>query len=372
MKPPTFHSPKTLLIGFALVALAVAPYANGQAGPRLFAIQRDGADLREIAKGFGEIGKVEFSPDGTKLVIGAIFYNLIRPRCSGIAGNAPVNGKLFLMNSDGSNPHEIPGYSSAFDPSFTTDGQKILFTAIDESAGTCQGKLLGIYSINLDGTDAKLIVPDATSASSSADGSKLVYRKGGALYVSNKEGTTEKQLVNAAGYWLPTFDLDPTLSRPPVFNPTDSSEIMLTDPISPTIFTLNVDSSVRHVLLHGPIDLRAGVVLMLQGASYSPDGKTVVYSARISDTRPDGMNDHAGYVRHSEIYELSTDTSSVRRITDNVFKDNPVNPNDPSGQTYSPIYSPDGKSILFLARRPLPPQLFQPPQIGNQLLPPDQ
>jgi Tol biopolymer transport system component len=108
------------------------------------------------------------------------------------------------------------------------------------------------------------------------------------------------------------------------------------------------------VFWHGPIDRRAGVVLTIEGANYSPDGRSIVYSALISDTQRDGVNDHAGYLRHSEIYELDTFDGTIRRITDNLFKNSPIDPSDPNGytQVYAPLYSPDGKGILFIASPP--------------------
>lgn len=327
------------LAGFALIAFAVACPVGAQGVPGLFEIQRDGTGLREIAKLPGSVsGQVKLSPDGSKFVMSAFFEDLPRPHCFFIAGLPPSNGKIFLMNSDGLNPHEVGGYSSAFDPTFTADSQRILFTAFDASAGTCVDKLLGIYSINLDGSDAKLIVPNAIDASESSDGSKLLYRKAAGLYVSHADGSNEKLISNS-------------VNENAVFNPTDSSEIMVVNTVRSTIFTVDLSTGMRNVLLHGPINRRAGVVLMIEGANYSPDGKAIVYSAAISDIRPDGINDHRGYLRHSEIYELDTSHGSVRRITDNVFKDNPANPSDPNGytQVYAPLYSPDGKSILFLA-----------------------
>ncbi|HTU34131.1 MAG TPA: hypothetical protein VMF66_10055 [Candidatus Acidoferrum sp.] len=329
-----------LLAGLALIALAGVHPARGQEFPGLFEIQRDGTGLREIGKLPAGVVQVKLSPDGLKLVMSAFFEDLPRPHCFAIAGLPPSNGKIFLMNTDGSNLHEVGGYSSGFEPTFTADSQRILFTAYDASAGTCVDKLLGIYSINLDGTDAKLIVPDAIDAGVSSDGSKFLYRKAAGLYVSDADGSNEKLISNS-------------VYENAVFNPTDSSEIMVVNTVCSTIFTVDLSTGVRNVLLHGPINRRAGVVLTIEGANYSPDANAIVYSAVISDSRPDGVNDYRGYLRHSEIYELNTSNGSIRRVTDNVFKDKPADPSDPNGytQVYAPLYSPDGKSILFLASR---------------------
>lgn len=89
----------------ALIAFAGALPATGWEAPRLFAIQRDGTGLREIAKLPSVIGQVKFSPDGSKLVFSAVFYDLPRPCCFFIAGTPPTNEKIFLMNSDGSHQH---------------------------------------------------------------------------------------------------------------------------------------------------------------------------------------------------------------------------------------------------------------------------
>jgi Tol biopolymer transport system component len=199
--------------------LSAQASVNAQEGPRLFAIQPDGTGLRELKGYSGPIGQVRFSPDGSKLVIGAIFHDLPRPHCFAGGGAGPMNGKLFLMNTDGSDLREVGGYLSAFNPSFTADGKRILFTAFDESAGTCHGTLLGIYSVNVDGTDAKLIIRDATDANLSSDGSKLVYRKALGLYLSNGDSSNERLLGNLGNFG--------SGFGAAVFNPADSSEIML-------------------------------------------------------------------------------------------------------------------------------------------------
>lgn len=192
------------------------------------------------------------------------------------------------MNSDGSDVHELPGYSSAFLPVFTPDGKKILFIARDESAGTCTGKLLGAYSINLDGTEAALVTPDANYVNISSDGSKLVFRELDGFYISNADGSDARPLRLAGIY-----------ESDPVFNPRDSSELMSTNTSTSTIFTINVLTLTRTVVLQAPNNRRGGIVTMLGGADYSPDGKTVVYAASVSDNKPANLNDHEGYLDHS-------------------------------------------------------------------------
>ena len=284
----------------ALIALVGVCSAKVPDGSRLFAIQKDGTGLRELAKGYGTglreldegyktIIQARFSPDGSKIVFGAIFYGASRPTCGVVQSDGPSPiGKLFLMNSDGSDVHELPGYSSAFLPVFTPDGKKILFIARDESAGTCTGKLLGAYSINLDGTEAALVTPDANYVNISSDGSKLVFRELDGFYISNADGSDARPLRLAGIY-----------ESDPVFNPRDSSELMSTNTSTSTIFTINVLTLTRTVVLQAPNNRRGGIVTMLGGADYSPDGKTVVYAASVSDNKPANLNDHEGYLDHS-------------------------------------------------------------------------
>lgn len=96
-----------------LIAVIIlgARSANAQDAAGIFAIREDGTGLKELSKGHSGINQVRFSPDGSKLVFDAKVRDVPRPHCGGIAGQPPVNGKLFLMNNDGSDLHELRGYA---------------------------------------------------------------------------------------------------------------------------------------------------------------------------------------------------------------------------------------------------------------------
>ena len=128
-------------------------------------------------------------------------------------------------------------------------------------------------------------MPDADYVNISSDGSKLVFHKLDGFYVSNADGSDARPLRLARIY-----------ESDPVFNPMNPSELMSTNTDTSTIFTINVLTLTRTVVLQGPNDRRRGGsgVMMLAGAGYSPDGKTVVYSASVSD--PANLNDHDGYL----------------------------------------------------------------------------
>lgn len=92
----------------ALIALVGVCSAKVPDGSRLFAIQKDGTGLRELAKGYGTglreldegyktIIQARFSPDGSKIVLGAIFYGASRPTCGVVQSMArPLSESFFL------------------------------------------------------------------------------------------------------------------------------------------------------------------------------------------------------------------------------------------------------------------------------------
>jgi TolB protein len=81
-------------------------------------------------------------------------------------------------------------------PSWLRDGRHLAFSI---SGGSLAN---GVYTIAVDGSDMKLIVPGASWPEVSPDGSRLAYLRWDAhqhraLYVSNPDGTGELRLTRA-------------------------------------------------------------------------------------------------------------------------------------------------------------------------------
>ena len=147
----------------------------------LYTINLDGSDVKQITNTLGYDGGAWFSPNGKKIV-----WRASRPTtdeeveeyksllAQGLV--APSKMEVFVANADGSDVHQVtdmPGANWA--PSFTPDGQQIIFSSNYEHA---KGFPFNLYLINVDGTGLEKISYSNTFdafAMFSPDGKKLVF-----------------------------------------------------------------------------------------------------------------------------------------------------------------------------------------------------
>ena len=159
--------------------------------------------------------------------------------------------QLWIMNRNGSNPHEF--YSSrtqeSHDPTWSPDGTQILFAM-------GKGENNTLYIIGFDGRDAR-VVNDTVDTRGRSDWSVLD---------------------------LISFDMG--------------------EPLQHDVYTMNVDGNNLKKFSNGNNS---------QGASFSPDGKWIVFTAYAKLANRD--------LNSCEIYIMRVDGTDLRRLTDNNYCD---------------------------------------------------
>lgn len=166
-------------LALAPAASATFPDRNGRIafqartahGFQIFTVRPNGHDLRQITHVDGDAFYPDWSPDGRQI---AFAIN----DCS-----------VAIMNADGSDLRLIaddPALCQS-DPSFTPDGQRLLFQHFDW-LGT---GLDEVWSMRLDGSDKRLVTgAGAVDPNASPDGRKLSFKgAAGALFVQNMDGS---------------------------------------------------------------------------------------------------------------------------------------------------------------------------------------
>ncbi len=112
----------------------------------LWKMDADGANQREIipegAFGWTHQGTADWSPDGQQLVMTAI--------------DNTGHWHIFITNNEGENPQKISTRNSLYaDPSFSPDGEKIVFTGFPENylGNPLDWTNYEIHTMNVDGTN---------------------------------------------------------------------------------------------------------------------------------------------------------------------------------------------------------------------------
>jgi len=274
-----------------------------------------------------------------------------------IAFDAYRNGQwdIYVMNADGSGEVRLTNDKDQdFGPVFSPDGRKIVYSS-DRTGGIGSG-LYELYEIDLYPSEGiEPVIKRLTYTSRGAytgepcfspDGRRIAYFCNGDIYMMEADGTNPVQLTNAPGKdsspsWSPdgrhvVFCTD--RNDEPGFDPrySDNIEIYVLDVEHPEA----AGGTVKRLTNHPTPDSRP---------RFSPDGTRIAFvSCR------DG-------ILNSEIYVMNADGSNVQRLTSNALGNAldsfPPQWEDPSGtfRNYteygphesSPVWSPDGKRIVF-------------------------
>jgi Tol biopolymer transport system component len=305
----------TTLLVAAPGANAAFPGENGlivyqaptDVGVQLFTMRPDGTDVRQITHiaprpgaDYPGASRPAWSPDGRTIVFGE------------------NDCQIALVDADGSNLREVPvepGHRAAVDicegdPSFTPDGQSIVYDRYD-------GKTEYVWKVNLAGTDRHRVT-DACGIDPnvSPDGTRLTCRDGdapGALVMVNMDGSEPVKLSPPSAIafksdWAP-----------------DGSAIVFSDEFRPgssalaNVATVAPDGSDLRYLTDEPAGEGANLT------SYSPDGSSIMYRGSNGDERA--------------LFVMAADGSDVRQVTEFVPKDSAPNLFDWGPAPASPIPS---------------------------------
>lgn len=202
--------------------------------------------------------------------------------------NRDGNNRIYLMDEDGGNQQRISnGPGSDTEPSYSPDGNKIVFNKTDQ-----------VYLVNAEGEELNIsnIAETHIMPTWSPNGNKIIFQRDfdGQLYSMNIDGNSKTQMsitgtAKTCSTWSP-----------------DGIRIAYLE--NNDIYIMNVDGS-------NPTQITSSATIY--NCSWSPDGKQFVYE------------------KSNEIYICAIDGSSIMNISNNVSIDR------------NPSWSPDGSEIVF-------------------------
>ncbi len=171
-------------------------YSSNRTGSyEIYEMNIDSGAITQLTHSIGEVNAPEISPDGRLIVFTDILNNLSR---------------IWVMNRDGSNPHEVfsQAGTDSLDPTWSPDGKRILFAF---GVGTDKS----LYTVNLDSSGLHLVNAEFLTRGRtdwSPDGS-LIASYGGSpwnwkMYLINADGS-QYHAISVQGVALaPAFSPD--------------------------------------------------------------------------------------------------------------------------------------------------------------------
>jgi len=209
-----------------------------------------------------------------------------------------------------------------------------------------------IYTVNLNGSDIRLLAEDGDDPDWSSDGRKVAfvsYRDGGHIYVMDADGNNQTRLTNNSSYdicpaWSPDgqqiafvsgrngnyeiyiVNADGSGERRITNNPGNDDCPLWSPDGEQLLFVSDRDGNYEIYVanVNGSGDMRLTKDPKSDGSpDWSPDGRKIVFA---SDR--DGNN---------EIYTMNVDGTAVTRLTNN------------TGSNFYPRWTPDGQRIVFVS-----------------------
>jgi TolB protein len=212
-------------------------------------------------------------------------------------------GDIFTVNPDGSGVRQVTFFgSNTVAPSYegwSPDGRQLVFELFDVS--TMQGQL---WLVNADGTNPHLLLNDPSfgdaEPSFSPDGSQIAFARCGidcAIYRVRTDGSGLTAII--------PFNFNPDVfNLHPAYSPNGQTIAFTSttrDGVLSAIYLANADgSNIRRLT---PTQLEAWV------PDWSPDGEKIVFTTRFFDFGFGGLDE--------EIWVINVDGTNLTRLTNN-------------------------------------------------------
>lgn len=227
----------------------------------------DGSNQKRLTRNIDIDDSPSWSPDGTKLVFTRYTYN---------------DYEIYTMNSDGRNETRITfSDSNHLEPAWSPDGTRLVFELLNH-----KWEFLGIYSMDIDGSNVNKLFEYGNNLSWSPDGSEIVYDAWSDIYVINSSGVNRRKLVEDGN--------DPSWSP-------DGSKIAFVTHRdgNKEIYVMDVDGSNQRRLTTDPAEDSS--------PTWSPDSSRIAF-----------VTDRDG---NKEIYVMNADGSNQINISNHPGRD---------------------------------------------------
>lgn len=257
----------------------------------------------EVMHNMGKVSDPQISPDGKEILFGVSFTDIAQNR---------NNRELFIMDTDGGNKRQITStVKSENNARWINDGKEILFLQGGE-----------LFKMDREGKNTVKVGEYGKGISEftlSPDQTKI-------LFVSNI-----KSIDKAVDIWS---DLDKASGRmidKLMYRHWDHFVEEIPHPIVANFDGKSI-SNVFDILEGEPYESPTMPLSGIEQLSWSPDGKKILYASRKLTGR------EYAYSTNTDIYLFDLDTKSHTNLTEGM-----------PGYDTNPIFSPDGKHIVWLS-----------------------
>jgi dipeptidyl aminopeptidase/acylaminoacyl peptidase len=182
---------------------------TGDRRKHVFVVDLDGGEPTQATSGDGEHGAPAWTPDGKRLVFGAL---------RGERWDTELISRLYSVDADGGEPTQLTGDEASYDsPAFSPDGARLAYHYTVEDGTHPHHTQLGV--MNADGSNAKLLTtsldrqcaPYPELREPLWDGDRLLFsvEDGGniLLYVVAADGSSEPELLVGGEQVISGYDV---------------------------------------------------------------------------------------------------------------------------------------------------------------------